>query len=58
MKDIVKIVKPPLDFSMLMKCVTQTIKNESKEQRVGSLGKLLCTLSACLLGYMLGGKGR
>ena len=56
MKDIVKINKLPQDFSMLIKCVTQTIENESKEQRFGSLGILLLTLSACLLGYMLGGK--
>ena len=36
---------------------TKTIKNETKEQKGGFLGMLLCTLGASLLGNMLTGKG-
>ena len=36
---------------------TKTIKNETKEQKGGFLGMLLCTLGASLLGNMLTRKG-
>ena len=43
---------------ILLKGVTKTIENESKEQRGGFLGMLLQTLGASLLGNLLtGGKG-
>ena len=43
---------------ILLKGVTKTIENESKEQRGGFLGMLLRTLGASLLGNLLtGGKG-
>ena len=37
--------------------MTETVKNEVKEQKVGFLGMLLGTLDACLLGNMLAGRG-
>ena len=43
---------------ILLKGVTKTIENETKEQRGGFLGMLLGTLGAILLGNLLtGGKG-
>ena len=39
------------------KGVSETIKNEGKEQEGGFLGMLLCTLCASLLGKLLTGKG-
>ena len=41
----------------MIKGTTQTIENETKEQRCGFLGKLLSTLDANLLGSMLAAKG-
>ena len=38
---------------LLIKGVTQTIENETKEQRGGFLGMLLGTLGTRLLGNML-----
>ena len=40
-----------------MKGVTKTVKNETKEQKVGFLSMLLGTLGASLLGNLLTGKG-
>ena len=37
MRDITKIVKSLKDSHLLMKGITQTIENETKEQRVGFL---------------------
>ena len=42
---------------MLIKCIAESIKNETKEQKRGFLGMLLGTLGASLSGNMLGGKG-
>ena len=39
------------------KGVSETIKNEGKEQKGGFLGMLLSTLCASLLGKLLAGKG-
>ena len=41
----------------IMKIVSQTIKNEAKEQKGGFLSMLLGTLGASLLGNLLTGKG-
>ena len=41
----------------IMKIVSQTIKNEAKEQKGGFLSLLLGTLGASLLGNLLTGKG-
>ena len=42
---------------MLLEGVSETIKNEAKEQKGGFLGMLLDTLGVSLLGNMLAGKG-
>ena len=57
MNDIMKIVQALEDSNILLKGVTQTIKNKTKEQNGGFLGMLLGTLGASLLGSMLAGKG-
>ena len=41
----------------MLKVVTETIKNETKKQKVGFLEMLSETLGASLLGNMLAGKG-
>ena len=49
MNDIMKIVQALEDSSILLKGVTKTIKNETKEQKGGFLSMLLGTLGASLL---------
>ena len=56
MEDILKIVRSLEDSDLLLKGVTETVKNESKQQRGGFLSMLLGTLGASLLGDMLFGK--
>ena len=56
MNDLMKIV-PALGSNILLKGVTKTIKNETKEQKEGFLGMLLATLGVTLLGNLLTGKG-
>ena len=55
--DIIKIVQALEDSNILLKGVTKTIKNETKEQKGGFLSMLLGTLGASLLGNLLAGKG-
>ena len=57
MNDIMKIVQALEDSNILLKGVTNTIKNETKEQKGGFLSMLLGTLGASLLGNLLSGKG-
>ena len=57
MKDIMKIIQALEDSNILLKGVTKTIKNETKEQKGGFLSMLLGTLGASLLGNLLTGKG-
>ena len=58
MKDIMKIIKPLENSGILLKGVSKTIKNETKEQKGGFLSMLLGTLGASLLGNLLrSGKG-
>ena len=57
MEVILKIVKPLQDSRILLQRVSETIKNEAKEQKGGFLSMLLGTLGASLLGNMLAGKG-
>ena len=57
MNDIMKIVQALEDSNILLKEVTKTIKNETKEQKGGFLSMLLGTLWASLLGNLLAGKG-
>ena len=45
------------DSHILWKGVTETVKNETKEQKGGFLSMLLVTLAASLLGNLLTGKG-
>ena len=57
MDDIMKIVQALEDSNILLKRVTKTIKNETKEQNGRFLSMLLGTLGASLLGNVLVGKG-
>ena len=58
MNDIMKIIEALENSGILLKGVTKTIENETKEQKEGFLGILLGTLGASLLGNLLtGGKG-
>ena len=54
--DIMKIVKSLEESGLLIKRVSETIKNEAEEQKRGFLGMLLGTLGASLLGNLLTGK--
>ena len=51
-----KIVKSLKESSLLIKGVSETIKNEAKEQKGGFLGILIGTLAASLLVNMSAGK--
>ena len=57
MNDIMKIVPGLKDSNILLKGVTKTIKNQTKEQKGGFLSMLLGTLGTSLLGNVLLGKG-
>ena len=57
MNDIMKIVQALEDSNILLKGVTKTIKEESKEQKGGFLSILLGTLGTSLVGNLLSGKG-
>ena len=57
MNDIMKIVQALEDSNILLKGVTKTIKNETKEQKGGFLSMFLGTLGASLLGNIFTGKG-
>ena len=56
MNDIMKIVQALEDSNILLKGVSKTIKNETKEQKRGFLSMLLGTLRATFLGNLLVGK--
>ena len=49
MNDIIKIIKSPKEPGLLMRDVSETIKNEAKERKGGFLSMLLGTLGASLL---------
>ena len=58
MNDIIKIIEALENAGILLKGVTKTIENETKEQRGGFLSMLLGRLGASLFGNLLtGGKG-
>ena len=57
MNDIMKIVQALEDSNILLKGVTKTIENETKEQKDEFLSMLLGTLGTSLLGNLLSGKG-
>ena len=56
-EDIMRIVKSLEESELLIKEISETIKNEAKEQKGGFLGMLLGTLGASLLGNALAGRG-
>ena len=57
MNDIMKIIEALENSGILLKGVSKTIENETKEQGGGFLSMLLGTLGASLLGNLLtGGK--
>ena len=57
MNDIMEIVEALEDSDILLKAVTKTIKNETKNQKGGFLSMLLGTLGDGLLGNLLTGAG-
>ena len=57
MNDIIKIIQALEDSNILLKGVTKTIKNETKEQKGGFSSILLDILGASLLVNLLTGKG-
>ena len=57
MNDIMKTTQDLENSNILGKGITETIKNETKEQKGGFLSMLLGTLGASLLGNMLAQKG-
>ena len=56
-EDIMKIVKSLEKSELLIKGISETIKNQAKEQKEGFLPMLLGTLAASILGNALAGKG-
>ena len=56
MEDLIKIVKSLEDSGLLLTGVTESVKNEVKEQKGGFLSTFLGTLGASLLGNLLTGK--
>ena len=57
MNEIMKILQTLEDSNILLKGVTNAIKDETKEQKGGFVSMLLGTLEASLLGNVLTGKG-
>ena len=57
MNAIMIVVQSLEDFNILLKEISKTIENETKEQKGGLLGILLGTLGASTLENMLTGKG-
>ena len=57
MNDIIKIVKSLEEYGLLIKGISEKIKNETKEQKGGFLEMLLGTLGASLLRNLLTDKG-
>ena len=53
----IKTVKSVEELGILIKDVSETIKNETKDQKGGFIGMLLGTLGASLLGNLLTVKG-
>ena len=57
MEDLIRIVKSLEDSGLLLNGVTESVKNEIKEQKSGFLSMLSGTLGASLLGNIVAGKG-
>ena len=56
MNDIMKIVKSLEESGLLIKGVSETIKNEAKEQKGRFVGLILGTLGSSLLGNLQNNK--
>ena len=56
MNDIMKIARSLEESGLLIKDVSETIKNKAKEEKGRFLGMLLGTLDTSLLGNLLTGK--
>ena len=56
MNNIMKLVKSIEESGLLTKGVSETVKNETKEQKGGFFGMVLRILGANLLGNLLSGK--
>ena len=52
-QDLLKIAKSLEDSGILLDGITETVKNEVKEQKGGFLSMFLGTLGASLLGELL-----
>ena len=57
MEDIIKIAKLLEQSRLLIKRISEKIKNEAKEQKGGFLSMLLGTLAASIWGIALSGRG-
>ena len=57
MEDIMKMVKSLKESGLLMKRISETTKNETKEQKGGFLPMLLGTLTASMLESVLTRRG-
>ena len=57
MEVIMKIVKSLEESGLLVKVISETIKNDTKEQNGGFISMLLGTLAASMLRRALTGKG-
>ena len=57
MEDIMKIIKSLEESGLLIKGISEKIKNETKEQKGKLLSVLLGTVAASLLGSALTGRG-
>ena len=57
MDDLIKIVKSLEDSGLLSKGITESVQNETKDQKGGFLNMLSGTLGASLLENLLTGKG-
>ena len=55
MHDIMKRVHSLAESGLLIKGVSETFRNETKEQKGGFLGMLIATLGASLLGNLIAG---
>ena len=57
LNDIIRIVQALEDHDILLKGITRTVKNETKQQKGGFLGMLMGTLHLCLVMPCLACKG-
>ena len=56
MEDIMKIIKSLEESGLLIKGISETNKNETKEQKMDMLSMSLRILAASILGNVLAGK--